>query len=184
MAERGMGSAVGQVPEYIEMVTRWVKKHSRMPCIVKLTPNISDIRKPAEAAKRGGADAVSLINTINSITSVNLDSFAPEPMIDGKGTHGGYCGPAVKPIALNMVAEIARNRGHPWPADFRHRRGDHLARCGRIHGAGGGQCAGLHGGDDLWLQDRAGNDLGPVAVYGRKGHDIDRRIWWAVRCRM
>jgi dihydropyrimidine dehydrogenase (NAD+) subunit PreA len=109
MAERGMGSAVGQVPEYIEMVTRWVKKHSRMPCIVKLTPNINDIRKPAEAAHRGGADAVSLINTINSITSVNLDSFAPEPMIDGKGTHGGYCGPAVKPIALNMVAEIARN---------------------------------------------------------------------------
>lgn len=110
MAERGMGSAVGQVPEYIEMVTRWVKKHSRMPCIVKLTPNITDIRKPAEAAKRGGADAVSLINTINSITSVNLDSFSPEPMIDGKGTHGGYCGPAVKPIALNMVAEIARSR--------------------------------------------------------------------------
>jgi dihydropyrimidine dehydrogenase (NAD+) subunit PreA len=109
MAERGMGSAVGQVPEYIEMVTRWVKKHSRMPCIVKLTPNINDIRKPAEAAHAGGADAVSLINTINSITSVNLDSFAPEPMIDGKGTHGGYCGPAVKPIALNMVAEIARN---------------------------------------------------------------------------
>ena len=109
MAERGMGSAVGQVPEYIEMVTRWVKTHSRMPCNVKLTPNISDIRKPAEAAKRGGADAVSLINTVNSITSVNLDSFAPEPMIDGKGTHGGYCGPAVKPIALNMVAEIARN---------------------------------------------------------------------------
>ncbi|MCE5974837.1 NAD-dependent dihydropyrimidine dehydrogenase subunit PreA [Sinirhodobacter sp. WL0062] len=109
MAERGMGSAVGQVPEYIEMVTRWVKQHSRMPCIVKLTPNITDIRKPAEAAKRGGADAVSLINTINSITSVNLDEFCPEPMIDGKGTHGGYCGPAVKPIALNMVAEIARS---------------------------------------------------------------------------
>ncbi|MDF2140112.1 NAD-dependent dihydropyrimidine dehydrogenase subunit PreA [Paenirhodobacter sp. CAU 1674] len=109
MAERGMGSAVGQVPEYIEMVTRWVKQNTRMPCIVKLTPNITDVRKPAEAAKRGGADAVSLINTINSITSVNLDDFAPEPMIDGMGTHGGYCGPAVKPIALNMVAEIARN---------------------------------------------------------------------------
>jgi len=109
MAERGMGSAVGQVPEYIEMVTRWCKETTRMPVIVKLTPNITDIRKPAEAAHRGGADAVSLINTINSITSVNLDHFAPEPMIDGKGAHGGYCGPAVKPIALNMVAEIARN---------------------------------------------------------------------------
>ena len=109
MSERGMGSAVGQVPEYIEMVTRWVKQNSRMPCIVKLTPNISDIRKPAEAAHRGGADAVSLINTINSITSVDLDLFAPEPTIDGKGAHGGYCGPAVKPIALSMVSEIARN---------------------------------------------------------------------------
>ncbi len=109
MAERGMGSAVGQVPEYIEMVTRWCKQNTRMPVIVKLTPNIADIRKPARAAKAGGADAVSLINTINSITSVNLDLFSPEPMIDGKGTHGGYCGPAVKPIALNMVAEIARD---------------------------------------------------------------------------
>ncbi len=109
MAERGMGSAVGQVPEYIEMVTRWVKQNSRMPCIVKLTPNITNILYPAEAAKRGGADAVSLINTINSITSVNLDTFTPEPTIDGYGAHGGYCGPAVKPIALNMVAEIARS---------------------------------------------------------------------------
>ncbi len=109
MAERGMGSAVGQVPEYIEMVTRWCKQNTRMPVIVKLTPNITDIRKPAEAALRGGADAVSLINTINSITSVNLDNFSPEPSIDGWGAHGGYCGPAVKPIALNMVAEIARS---------------------------------------------------------------------------
>ncbi|MGB0440686.1 MAG: NAD-dependent dihydropyrimidine dehydrogenase subunit PreA, partial [Paracoccaceae bacterium] len=71
--------------------------------------NITDIRYPARAAHNGGADAVSLINTVSSITSVNLDSFSPEPSIDGKGSHGGYCGPAVKPIALNMVAEIARD---------------------------------------------------------------------------
>ncbi|MGC8203976.1 NAD-dependent dihydropyrimidine dehydrogenase subunit PreA [Aliiroseovarius sp. PTFE2010] len=109
MAERGMGSAVGQVPEYVEMVTRWCKQNTRMPVIVKLTPNITNILDPAAAAKRGGADAVSLINTINSITGVDLDNFSPLPTIDGKGTHGGYCGPAVKPIALNMVAEIARN---------------------------------------------------------------------------
>ena len=109
MSERGMGAAVGQVPEYIEMVARWCKATTRMPVIVKLTPNITDIRYPAQAAKDGGADAVSLINTINSIISVNLDTFSPEPSIDGKGSHGGYCGAAVKPIALNMVAEIARN---------------------------------------------------------------------------
>jgi dihydropyrimidine dehydrogenase (NAD+) subunit PreA len=116
MSERGMGSAVGQVPEYIEMVTRWCKANTRMPVIVKLTPNITDIRYPARAAHAGGADAVSLINTVSSITSVDLDTFSPEPSIDGKGSHGGYCGPAVKPIALNMVAEIARDpetRGLP-----------------------------------------------------------------------
>ena len=104
-----MGAAVGQVPEYIEMVVRWCKATTRMPVIVKLTPNITDIRYPARAAKKGGADAVSLINTINSITNVDLDSFAPVPTIDGKGSHGGYCGPAVKPIALSMVSEIARD---------------------------------------------------------------------------
>jgi len=109
MSERGMGAAVGQVPEYIEMVTRWCKQTTRMPVIVKLTPNITDVRHPARAAKAGGADAVSLINTISSIVSVDLDDFAPQPNIDGKGSHGGYCGPAVKPIALNMVASIARD---------------------------------------------------------------------------
>ncbi|MBL9059508.1 MAG: NAD-dependent dihydropyrimidine dehydrogenase subunit PreA [Mangrovicoccus sp.] len=116
MSERGMGSAVGQVPEYIEMVARWCKANTRMPVIVKLTPNITDIRYPARAARAGGADAVSLINTVSSITAVDLDTFSPEPSIDGKGSHGGYCGPAVKPIALNMVAEIARDpatRGLP-----------------------------------------------------------------------
>ncbi len=109
MSERGMGAAVGQVPEYIQMVAEWCKQNTQLPVIVKLTPNITDIRAPARAAKAGGADAVSLINTINSIISVNLDTMAPEPSIDGWGSHGGYCGPAVKPIALNMVAEIARD---------------------------------------------------------------------------
>ena len=119
MSERGMGSAVGQVPEYVEMVARWCKQHTRMPVIVKLTPNITDVRAPARAAKQGGADAVSLINTINSIMGIDLDKMAPNPDTDGKGTHGGYCGPAVKPIALSMVSEIARDpatRGLPISA--------------------------------------------------------------------
>ncbi|MCB9948118.1 MAG: NAD-dependent dihydropyrimidine dehydrogenase subunit PreA [Rhodospirillaceae bacterium] len=109
MSERGMGSAVGQVPDYVEMVARWCKQATRMPVIVKLTPNITDILQPARAAKRGGADAVSLINTIQSITAVDLDLMCPEPVVDGQGSHGGYCGPAVKPIALRMVGEIARD---------------------------------------------------------------------------
>ena len=109
MSERGMGAAVGQVPEYIEMVTHWCKQYCSLPVIVKLTPNIADIRFPARAAKRGGADAVSLINTINSIIGVDLDNMLMSPNTGGKGSHGGYCGPAVKPIALNMVSEIARD---------------------------------------------------------------------------
>jgi dihydropyrimidine dehydrogenase (NAD+) subunit PreA len=108
MSERGMGSAVGQVPEYIEMVTRWCKQYTRLPVIVKLTPNVADIKPPALAAQRGGADAVSLINTVNSVMGVDLDSLLIYPNTGGTGSHGGYCGPAVKPIALNMVAEIAR----------------------------------------------------------------------------
>ncbi|MDC6169155.1 NAD-dependent dihydropyrimidine dehydrogenase subunit PreA [Paucibacter sp. XJ19-41] len=109
MSERGMGSAVGQVPEYIQMVTAWCKQYSKLPVIVKLTPNITDVRQPARAAKAGGADAVSLINTINSVMGVDLDRMVMHPSTDGWGSHGGYCGPAVKPIAQNMVAEIARD---------------------------------------------------------------------------
>jgi dihydropyrimidine dehydrogenase (NAD+) subunit PreA len=111
MSERGMGAAVGQVPEYIEMVTRWCKQHSRMPVIVKLTPNVANILPPAEAAVKGGADAVSLINTVNSMMGVDIDAMTPWPAVGGMGTHGGMCGPVVKPIALNMVANIARNAG-------------------------------------------------------------------------
>ena len=169
MSERGMGSAVGQVPEYIEMVARWCKAATRMPVIVKLTPNITDIRYPARAAKKGGADAVSLVNTINSITNVNLDIFAPEPTIDGKGSHGGYCGPAIKPIALSMVSEIARDpetRGYP---DLRHRRHHHLARRGRVHGARRQHRAGVHGGDDLRLPHRRGDEGRAVALSRREG---------------
>ena len=106
MSERGMGSAVGQVPEYAEMITTWVKEVARTPVIVKLTPNISDIRVVARAAKRGGADALSAINTINSITGIDLDTFVARPYVGGKSSHGGYCGPAVKPIAMNMVQQV------------------------------------------------------------------------------
>jgi dihydropyrimidine dehydrogenase (NAD+) subunit PreA len=106
MSERGMGAAVGQVPEYCEQITSWVKSAAKIPVIVKLTPNITNIVLSARAALAGGADALSLINTLNSITGVDLDSFEITPSIGGKGGHGGYAGPAVKPIALNMLAAL------------------------------------------------------------------------------
>ncbi|MFQ5600539.1 MAG: NAD-dependent dihydropyrimidine dehydrogenase subunit PreA, partial [Candidatus Krumholzibacteriia bacterium] len=106
MSERGMGSAVGQVPEYTCQIVEWVKEVARTPVIVKLTPNVTDVRYPGRAAVRGGADGLSLINTISSITGIDLDDFTPRPKVGGRSSHGGYCGPAVKPIALNMVAQI------------------------------------------------------------------------------
>jgi len=108
MAERGMGAAVGQVPEYATMITQWVKEVARTPVIVKLTPNVTDIAHMAKAAKAGGADAVSLVNTFNSLVGVDLDTYAPRPAVAGRSSHGGYCGPAVKPIALHMVSSVAK----------------------------------------------------------------------------
>ncbi|MGK2935405.1 MAG: NAD-dependent dihydropyrimidine dehydrogenase subunit PreA, partial [Gemmatimonadaceae bacterium] len=107
MSERGMGAAVGQVPEYTCDIVGWVKEVSRIPVIVKLTPNVTDITFIARAAVQGGADALSLINTINSIVGVDLNTFTPLPDVGGKSSHGGYCGPAVKPIALNLLSATA-----------------------------------------------------------------------------
>ncbi len=109
MSERGMGSAVGQHADLIAQVAEWVKEVARVPVIVKLTPNITDIRWAARGAAQGGADAISLINTINSIMGLDLETLNPVPHVDGKSSHGGFCGPAVKPIALNMVNECARD---------------------------------------------------------------------------
>ena len=106
MSERGMGAAVGQVPEYCEQITAWVMDAAHIPVIVKLTPNVTNIAGPARAAVAAGASALSLINTVNSIIGVDLETLELVPSIGGKGGHGGYAGPAVKPIALNMLATL------------------------------------------------------------------------------
>lgn len=115
MSERGMGSAVGQVPEYCQRITEWVMEASKIPVIVKLTPNVGNILPPGMAAQAGGANAVSLINTINSVTNVNLDTFTPSPNVHGRSAHGGYCGPAVRPIALNMVGTLSHEKEFKLP---------------------------------------------------------------------
>src|SRR3989454_155221 len=78
MSERGMGSAVGQVPDYTCKIVEWVKEVATIPVIVKLTPNVTDITYIARAAVKGGADALSLINTINSIVGVGLSNWMDE----------------------------------------------------------------------------------------------------------
>ncbi len=111
MCERGMGSAVGQEPKVLKTIVSWVKEVATIPVIVKLTPNITDITRPAVAAVEGGGDAISLINTIQSLVGVDIDHFVPYPIVDGKSTSGGYCGPAVKPIAMNMLKNCAQHPG-------------------------------------------------------------------------
>lgn len=115
MCERGMGSAVGQEPAVNERITSWVKEYANIPVLVKLTPNVGDIRPHGLAAQRGGADGVSLINTIKSIIGVDINTFVPRPVVGGLSTNGGYCGAAVRPIALHMCASLARDPGFNIP---------------------------------------------------------------------
>jgi dihydropyrimidine dehydrogenase (NAD+) subunit PreA len=157
-----MGSAVGQEPKILQMIVEWVMEVAQKPVIVKLTPNISDITEPAMAARRGGADAIALINTIQSIVGVDIDQFAPYPIVDGKGTNGGYCGPAVKPIALNMVKNCAQHPDVRLP----------------ISGIGGIEnwrdavehillgASSVHGGHALRLWHHPRDDFRPGAVHG------------------
>src|SRR5207245_6517442 len=84
MSERGMGSAVGQVPEYTTLITEWVKEVARTPVLVKLTPNISDISAIGRAAKRGGADGLSAITSINSIYGIELDKMLTQITVSGR----------------------------------------------------------------------------------------------------
>jgi dihydropyrimidine dehydrogenase (NAD+) subunit PreA len=109
MCERGMGSAVGQEPDVLKVVAGWAVEFSPIPVLIKLTPNIGDILEPGVAAVEAGAKGLSLINTIKSVIGVDLDKFVPYPVVGRKSTNGGYCGPAVKPIALHMVAALARD---------------------------------------------------------------------------
>ena len=108
MCERGMGSAVGQEPKVNQEITSWAVEYSSVPVLVKLTPNVGDIVPHGLAAQAGGAHGVSLINTIKSIIGVDIDSFVPNPRVGTRSSNGGYCGAAVKPIALHMVAQLAR----------------------------------------------------------------------------
>ena len=109
MAEGGLGSDIGQVPELVERFTRAAKRACSIPVLAKLTPNVASMNPAAEAAKRGGADGIAAINTIKSIVGVNPHTYVSAPAVHGHSAVGGYSGNAVKPIALRFVAELGRN---------------------------------------------------------------------------
>lgn len=109
MTERGMGAAVGQDPEIASMVVEWVMEVATIPVITKLTPNVHSVVPTGRSVVKAGTNALSLINTIQSVTGIDLDTLVPNPYVAGKSVFGGYCGPAVKPIALKMLTTIAQD---------------------------------------------------------------------------
>lgn len=115
LPERKMGAAMGQDPDILEEVCGWVASATKLPVWAKMTPNITHIEEPGRAALRGGATGLSAINTIRSVTSVNLDTLRPDPCVEGYTTPGGYSSKAVKPIALRMVMELATMTRKEFP---------------------------------------------------------------------
>ena len=109
MAEGGLGSDIGQVPELVERYTRAAKRSCHIPVLAKLTPNVASMSPAAEAARRGGADGLAAINTIKSVVGVNPHTYLTSPSVRGKSAVGGYSGNAVKPIALRFVSELGQN---------------------------------------------------------------------------
>lgn len=109
MTERGMGAVVGQDPDIACMVVEWVMEAATLPVITKLTPNVHSVVPTARACVKAGSNGLSLINTIQSVTGIDLDTYVPNPNVAGQSVYGGYCGPAVKPIALKMLSTLGHD---------------------------------------------------------------------------
>jgi dihydropyrimidine dehydrogenase (NAD+) subunit PreA len=108
MCIEGTGHHVGQALDLIEKFTATVKGVVNIPVIAKMTPNITDMTEPAISAKNGGADAISAINTVSGISGIGLDDWVPKPNIFGVGAISGTSGPAIKPIGLHFIADMAQ----------------------------------------------------------------------------
>ncbi|MDE1171613.1 MAG: NAD-dependent dihydropyrimidine dehydrogenase subunit PreA [Verrucomicrobium sp.] len=108
LPERKMGAAMGQNPEILGQVCKWVMSAAKKPVWAKMTPNVTRIEDPSRAALEAGVDGLAAINTIRSVMGVNLETLRPEPSVEGYTTPGGYSSKAVRPIALRMCMEIAQ----------------------------------------------------------------------------
>ena len=107
MKYKGMGSDVGQIPELVKTYTACVKNAVKIPVIPKMTPNITNIAEPARACLEAGADALSAINTIKSVT------MGYDAEVSGHRTVSGYSGRAVRPIALRCILELSKMPDKP-----------------------------------------------------------------------
>lgn len=113
MPEKGMGSVQGQDPTIAGEITRWAKEVATVPVMVKLTPNVTDIVGIGKACEEAGADAISAINTVSAFIGVDLDRLEPLPSVGGTSAFGGYSGPAIKPIGLRCIAQLAKGTSLP-----------------------------------------------------------------------
>ena len=109
LPERRMGMAMGEDPAICSEVVSWVKEVAKIPVWAKMTPNVGHPEAAAGASIRSGADGISLINTILSVTGIDLQTLRPLPTVEGYAVPGGYSGQAVRPIALRHVMEVARH---------------------------------------------------------------------------
>jgi dihydropyrimidine dehydrogenase (NAD+) subunit PreA len=110
MAVEGSGAKVGQTHDLVRKFTETVRNVTSLPLVAKLTPNAADMNEPAMAAKKGGANGISAINTVAGLSEVDLDNFIPKPDVFGKGAISGYSGPAIKPIGLRFIAQMSKNK--------------------------------------------------------------------------
>ncbi|MBS4060514.1 MAG: NAD-dependent dihydropyrimidine dehydrogenase subunit PreA [Bacteroidetes bacterium] len=115
MAHKTAGHRTGQDFHAVEAFTEIVKKSCKIPVIAKMTPNITDMIPVALAAKRGGADAISAINTIRAITDIDINNFTPLPNIHGHSSPTGFSGPSVKPVAMRFVSELYNSKAINLP---------------------------------------------------------------------
>ncbi|MBW6410573.1 NAD-dependent dihydropyrimidine dehydrogenase subunit PreA [Clostridium weizhouense] len=110
MTSHDMGSDVGQSPELVKKYCEATRKGTNLPILAKMTPNIGDMTIPAIASIEGGATGLATINTIKSITGIDINSMTAKPVVNAKSSVSGYSGKAVKPIALRFIYELVKNK--------------------------------------------------------------------------
>ncbi len=108
MTVEGSGAKVGQVQALVQKFTETCRNACSIPIVAKMTPNITDITVPALYAKKGGADGIAAINSVAGLSGIGTDTWVPQPNVFGKGAVSGFTGPAIKPIGLRYVAELAK----------------------------------------------------------------------------
>lgn len=170
MPEKGVGAAIGQNADITRTITGWVSRAVTIPVIVKLTPNVTSVTAIAEAAREGGAKALAAINTVESLTGVDLATMTPFPMVGGNSTYGGYSGPAVKPIGLRVISQLARGTELPLSAmggishwsdamEYISLGANHVQLCTEVMVSGFGIIEGLLSGTRSWMSERGYTSL-------------------------